>query len=167
MINLGFIFFVYMALPVIFILIKLMSMLASLLEWKKLSDICNGRLRKMQWNNMIRFVNETYILVTVSAILNLYATYSRDLNFGVNFYITVGFTVLIVIGYPLFIVLNYMCRDLGKLQDKEFKSKYDEIYREYDIEKHKKFALIMPLTETYRMFTLSILLCLLIEHMWL
>jgi hypothetical protein len=67
----------------------------------------------------VRFAEESYMLIAVSCLVNISEVYKNKMDPDINFYIAVGFAIVILAGYPLFLILNFVRKSVS-LDDVKF-----------------------------------------------
>ena len=67
---------------------------------------------RTMWNSVINFINETFILVTLSSILNFYYVNQVDSEtLNINYYFSLAFLTLVVFGYPILILHLFLKKE--------------------------------------------------------
>jgi lysylphosphatidylglycerol synthetase-like protein (DUF2156 family) len=163
--NLSSVFFFYLGAPAYMLALWLFKQLANITRLPWLIKYAEGHHEKAYWNFFIGFVDGTYLLVCIAALINMRQQHLGQLPADANFLIATIFFVAVVVGFPVFIVLNYLvCRGKEDLEDEEFQERQGGLYEDYDFKKKGKLVFIHTLALLARMLLLAVVVCLMIER---
>ena len=91
---------------------------------RKFKRIKNG----MVWGGLLGFIDKIYLIMSVCTILSLRLTLDGKIEMTADFWISVGFGVIMVL-YPLVVTCIIAC-DKSKLTKKKYMRMYGYVYKD-------------------------------------
>ena len=88
-------------------------------------------MKKIMWEPIYDFFNESYLIVTISIFINLYFWTDQE-NAGKKLNLSVSniFICLMVLGYPIF-CLVFFVREYENLKLDNYREKFGSIYENF------------------------------------
>ena len=159
----GFPFIILLLVPIYFISLKVFHFIFQKCKLQKAEAFMQRRLDSMVWNGILRFLAGIYILIAVSAFLNV--EQDKVMTRNSNYYISLILLASVTVGLPLYIILNYCLRSKETLVDDKFKKKYGELVNSYNVEKKGKQVILHQLANLLRILSLAFALIYLRDYM--
>jgi hypothetical protein len=118
---------------------------------------CRNQVTKgLVWNSVLSFVSESYMLLSISSVVNTTKFQFEDLGTALSSNFTAVVLILLVV-FPVFTLL-FMYMKRRKLNKETFKSKYGAIYESLKTTRNKTSSFYEPLISMYRMLALTFVL---------
>ena len=88
-------------------------------------------MKKMMWEPIYDFCNESYLIITISVFVNLVFWRDQE-NIGKRFNLSMAttFTGMIVISFPIF-CLVFLIRQYDSLNLDRYREKFGSIYEKF------------------------------------
>jgi len=154
--NLGsmFLIFILAAMAGAFLAISSISKSAKVHEYRGMVK------ERLFWNGILSFLNETYIILCVSFMLNLQVLWDPETpksHGGTIFSLIIGITIgIVLIALPIFIAIYFpMNKDKILECDYEFKQKFGTVFEELNVKRHGSAVFALPVYTMARSFILS------------
>lgn len=110
------------------------------------------------WNKVISFINEGYMLLSISCVTNFLVFRFDSLGTIVSSNITV-IAVFVLVGFPIY-SYTFLLKNRAKLHTKKFKEKYEALYEGLNYKRGHYLVLAEPAFSFVRIliFTSSLIL---------
>ena len=118
-------------LVILLLLTMIPVMLPFSFYYPKVKALREKLMKKIMWEPIYDFCNESYLIMTISIFINLYFWTDQG-NAGKKFNISVSntFIFLITLGYPIF-CLVFLVREYENLELDKYREKYGSIYENF------------------------------------
>jgi hypothetical protein len=139
-------------------------LLVMLLFYCCTSGIKNNKFRKYRgmitkglvWNSVLSFLTESYMLLSISSVVNFTALHFEDLGTAVSSNMTV-LTMLMLIGFPIFSFV-FMILKRKKLVLPKTIERFGVLYENLKTRRINKWIMFEPTFALYRMLLLTFVL---------
>jgi hypothetical protein len=123
-------FFLGFAVILLF-LVMIPAMLPFSLYYPKVKALRKKLMKKIMWEPIYDFCNESYLIVTISIFINLYFWTDQG-NTGKKFNLSISniFIFLMVLGYPIF-CLVFLVREYENLKLEKYREKFGSFYENF------------------------------------
>ena len=117
------------------VILLLLAMIPAMLPFSwyypKVKALRQKLMKKIMWEPIYDFFNESYLIVTISIFINLYFWTDQE-NAGKKMNLSVSniFIFLTVLGYPIF-CLVFLVREYENLKLDNYREKFGSIYENF------------------------------------
>ena len=131
--------------------------------YQKAETWSNKIKKTMLWEPVLRFFNESYLILSISVFINL-AFFDFDMTKGETFSYILALVLLlgVVIGYPLFNLL-FPLLNYEKLKYDNMRERFGSIYLVFNY-KQGKIKLMEPFYSTVRRLFMALILIFLRDY---
>jgi hypothetical protein len=124
---------------------------------------CRNRVtRGLVWNSVFSFMLESYMLLSISAVVNFIQFKFEDLGTALSSNLT-ALVVVLLVSFPIF-TLAFLCLKKRKLDRVDYKEKYGALYETLRTTRMRKSTMFEPMLSMYRMLLLTFTLIFLQDY---
>jgi len=138
--NMGTVFIVGVILAILLVLTLFLYVLNAIFNLSVTDKVANWMYRMVCWNQILRFLIESYMLIALSCCINLTEFTFGDSGSRASSISTVVGMILII--FLPFFVLYFMHKKFAELNNEEVKSRFGAIYEGLDLDKGRAVILV-------------------------